>query len=65
MSDVQRYRILSGSFRVSDALVAQPGDIIELNDDVAERYTGQLELVPDGIRLTGPVVAGAAADPDA
>ncbi|SDR38564.1 hypothetical protein SAMN04490186_5879 [Pseudomonas grimontii] len=39
------YTVLSGSFRGSDDKLTGPGGVIELPDDVAERFRHQLEVL--------------------
>lgn len=39
------YTVLSGSFRGPDDKLTGPGGVIELPDDVAERFRHQLEIV--------------------
>lgn len=40
------YTVLFGSFRGADDTLIGQGGVIELPDDVAERFSHQLELVP-------------------
>jgi len=39
------YTVLSGSFRGPDDKLTGPGGVIELPDDVAERFRHQLEVL--------------------
>ncbi|MBJ2218493.1 hypothetical protein [Pseudomonas sp. MF7453] len=42
------YTVLSGSFRRSDNSLVGQGGVVELPDDVADRFRHQLEVVVHG-----------------
>ncbi|MBK3442904.1 hypothetical protein [Pseudomonas lactis] len=45
------YTVLSGSFRRPDNSLVGQGDVVELPDDVADRFRHQLEVVVPGPSL--------------
>lgn len=50
------YTVLSGSFRRPDNTLVGQGGVVELPNDVAERFRHQLEAVTPGTVLATPPV---------